>query len=454
MANPSIWAQPEQGIDPAILSAFATPQPHPVWAPPATSQDSTMQAQKMAMPDPGLDLHAGLAKIFPPAPEPTVGLDPNPLHQEEGNLTNKLQADYRKDAGTPWAERSTGSKIGHVFAKVGNIAGDVLAPGIMARIPGTDLNRNIEEQGLARQLNDVTGEEAKNAYTGVEQAKTEEETKEAPQKAADTHALTESEITEHNAQAANLLHPQAKTDFEAWQRQNPGKPIEDWLHALSASKVSDKPDPARQQLVDEYQKSHPGASLAKANEYASAALQAPQRAPVIQMFVPGANGQSTLQTIHPGENVAPGAVTASGVNSQSINTAKAASTEQKAAQSVVDETDMAHQLAREAEAGNAPADVDLALSFFKTIKGAGTGIRFTQQEQNLIRGSRSTAGDLEGIAQKVIGGGQMFTPDQRNKILQVMDLHAEQARHHLGGESSPGGAPPAGAKIIKWSDLK
>lgn len=55
----------------------------------------------------------------------------------------------------PWgsAENHPGllGKIGHVAAKVGNVAGDILAPAVMANIPGTELNRH--EQELATQKN-------------------------------------------------------------------------------------------------------------------------------------------------------------------------------------------------------------------------------------------------------------------------------------------------------------
>ena len=113
-------------------------------------------------------------------------------------------------------------------------------------------------------------------------------------------------------------------------------------------------------------------------------------------------------------------------------------------QNIVDEADTAHKLAAMGAAGNAPADVDLALSFFKTMKGAsGSGIRFTQQEQNLIRGSRNSAGDIEGVAQKVLGGGQMFTPEQRQNIIKVIDTHADAARNHLGSRGSTPASVPA-----------
>ena len=184
--------------------------------------------------------------------------------------------------------------------------------------------------------------------------------------------------------------------------------------------------------------------------------QAEEKQPGVLMMVPDGKGGSVATMIHPGDSVAPGSTTAAGAGAAG----KAADKQNQQYQQVVDDADTAHQLAREAESGNAPADVDLALAFFKAMKGTGSGIRFTQAEQNLIMGARNSVGDLQGVAQKVIGEGQKFTPDQRNKILRVIDIHADQARKHLGGGGSGGpegnggsDTPPPGAKVRDYSNL-
>ena len=198
MANTSVWAKPDPDLaalraqmaspepaptvwapmdDSAPRALPAQPAPHVIWAPPHTAQDDAMNAQPVNMPDTGANLHAGLEKVFPPA-QPQVALDPNPQHQEEGNLTNRLQADYRKDAGTPWAQRSGLSKLGHVMGKIGNIAGDIFAPATMAMIPGTDLNRKVDEQGLAHELNSTIGEESQQALQGAQAGHANAETRE------------------------------------------------------------------------------------------------------------------------------------------------------------------------------------------------------------------------------------------------------------------------------------
>jgi hypothetical protein len=176
--------------------------------------------------------------------------------------------------------------------------------------------------------------------------------------------------------------------------------------------------------------------------------QAEEKAPGVLMMVPDGKGGSVATMIHPGDTVAPGSTTAAQVGSAGKADKKATD----AAQQVVDDAETAHQLAKEAEGGNAPADVDLALAFFKAMKGSnGSGIRFTQAEQNLIMGARSSSGDLQGIAQKVIGEGQKFTPDQRNKILRVIDIHADQARKHLGGGSSNSSPGSSASGSFDWN---
>ena len=198
----------------------------------------------------------------------------------------------------------------------------------MAQIPGTEEHH---EQLLGRVNKNLTGDltfgkdEAQNANLGATTAHTQAETAGLPQQQADTHAATgsrinleSSEIAEHNAQAAALLHPQAKTDFEAWQQQNPGKPIEEWLKTQQMAK-GPKTIPPEQQYLTEYAQKHPGSTVAQAERQYMLDTQRPPQAPMVNMFVPGTQpGTETLQTVHPGQTIAAGAQTASGVNA--VNT--------------------------------------------------------------------------------------------------------------------------------------
>ena len=245
MANTSVWAKPDPDLaalraqmaspepaptvwapmdDSAPRALPAQPAPHVIWAPPHTAQDDAMNAQPVNMPDTGANLHAGLEKVFPPA-QPQVALDPNPQHQIEGHLTNRLQQEYAKDA--PWNpdDHGTMGKIGHVFSKIGGGLADTFLPGV---VPGTSTYRHDTENNIAHELNSTIGEESQQALQGAQAenfgattAKTQEETREAPAKA-------ESEEGLQGAQTYRALHPLATSDFELWHQQNPNGTAQDF----------------------------------------------------------------------------------------------------------------------------------------------------------------------------------------------------------------------------------
>src|SRR5882762_868061 len=105
------------------------------------------------------------------------------------------QLERLRAPGTP--ATTTLGKIGHGLAKIGNIAGDVFAPGVMANIPGTDMFKRAEIHAIEPQL-----EEAR---------KTEEGAKERQQ----THELAvgkeKSEAEERAARTKNLNEKDSAT---------------------------------------------------------------------------------------------------------------------------------------------------------------------------------------------------------------------------------------------------
>lgn len=148
--NPSVWATPQISSAPPDLGA--PPMPNVV-------------------AKPKLDLHASLPTVFAPTPKP------NPQDEITGHLQGKLENDYQKDAN-PW-----GSPNNHpgFFGK--------LVHGLSVATGG-DTRRGWEEQGLAKQINDVVGQKSQNDFRGSETAKNTEDTAEMPQKASDAHALS------------------------------------------------------------------------------------------------------------------------------------------------------------------------------------------------------------------------------------------------------------------------
>jgi hypothetical protein len=102
-------------------------------------------------------------------------------------------------------------------------------------------------------------------------------------------------------------------------------------------------------------------------------------------------------------------------------------------QGIIDEATNAQGFAQAAAQGNAEADPALILTFFKVMRsqaasGAGSGIRFTQQEQNLIINSRSVGQDIKAFWQKLGGKGQKLTPEQRQNVLAIVEKYGTRAR--------------------------
>jgi hypothetical protein len=88
---------------------------------------------------------------LPPTPQPQVQLAPKvptPLDQQIQHDQQKLEKIHFQQEnpwGTAQNHPGVGGKIAHVLSVAGNIAGDIFAPGVMARIPGTQMNRQVEE---------------------------------------------------------------------------------------------------------------------------------------------------------------------------------------------------------------------------------------------------------------------------------------------------------------------
>lgn len=94
-----------------------------------------------------------LQPVTPKTALPTE--DPKAAIGGSSDLQGRLQHLRDMDAN-PWGSENNhpgfGGKLAHVAAKVGNIAGDIIAPNVMARIPGTELNRKTQEEQLQGQI--------------------------------------------------------------------------------------------------------------------------------------------------------------------------------------------------------------------------------------------------------------------------------------------------------------
>jgi hypothetical protein len=210
----------------------------------------------------------------------------------------------------------------------------------MALIPGTQLNREIQHNQGVRELAGLQGEDREdakqasaNTTAASENSLRGAQTAGLQQEQADKPSIDSADAAYKNAQAAALLHPQAKTDFEAWQAQNPGKQIGDWLK-LKADNAPEKAGNDFEQYYKQYitDNNLPDSShnrILARKEY-SAANQAPQRAPITNVMIPNAQGGYDVQGATAGSHIAGGAVTAGGMNSANTPTAQMRNTAQRA----------------------------------------------------------------------------------------------------------------------------
>jgi hypothetical protein len=143
---------------PPAMGGAAAPDTLPVGMSPAQIAKPTREESQAA------------GKVEFQAGKPTVTEAPN----SPGYFRQQAeQQDYEKAHpwGSPVSEHPGFlGKVAHGFAKAGNIAGDIVAPGIMQNIPGTDLNKQAVHAGtLSRQS------EAEKQETQQQKADTEQE---------------------------------------------------------------------------------------------------------------------------------------------------------------------------------------------------------------------------------------------------------------------------------------
>jgi hypothetical protein len=106
---------------------------------------------------------------LPQMAQPKV-VEPSPLDRQIQHDQQKLQKiQFQQD--NPWGTANNhpgvGGKIAHVLSVAGNIAGDIFAPSVMARIPGTQLNRQVEEGETSERLAKEQEQQSESAFRGA-----------------------------------------------------------------------------------------------------------------------------------------------------------------------------------------------------------------------------------------------------------------------------------------------
>jgi hypothetical protein len=137
-----------------------------------------------------------------------VKLSPNPLDQIEGNMQNRLNRLQWQDAN-PYGSANNHpgfwGKLGHIASVAGQIAGTAVAPGVVASIPGTQLNRHLQERSLTDNIRGIEQERGLNAEREANM-----------QDAQARRPLIDAQTREANARADQLENPQPAPKEERW----------------------------------------------------------------------------------------------------------------------------------------------------------------------------------------------------------------------------------------------
>lgn len=201
------------------------------------------------------------APSLPPSLKPLVT---NPRMQQEQLLQDKINS-YEN----PSQPQGFWHKLGHIAARVGNIAGDIVDPQAMALIKGTDLNRGITHAGQVRELAGLQNQDrqdatessentlrsAQTANTDANAAKTQQEINAPPSEPslaqAYAHAVlmaqksgkdpSQDPIVQHIADAITSLQkqPAQKPGTKTVQLQVNGKPHQVLIDEATGKTIQD-----------------------------------------------------------------------------------------------------------------------------------------------------------------------------------------------------------------------
>lgn len=414
-----------------LLDGTPTPDPinpvlHEINSLSPAAQQALMQAHQMTG---GPAVHASeqtMGTPSTPAPAPTI----TPPHmQSQVPQIGASSPHVEAPRGTVQGEENNvarmtneGSGISqiknpflHGLAATGDTIAKIVSPKVEAAIPGTEgHNQQLIAQGN-NEVKTLLGQNQTAAQTGLEAANTgrvNEETAEAPQRAEDTHALSEANLGHIGAETTALQNPIAKTEFEAWQKQNPGASVADFekvqkkplsaQDAQSRNAVWDTIAPKYHLPTGQF---HEGMSESEAAQLASAMNN-----------VVGRNQGGTKITIE--QQKADNA----GAKSRDATTEKEYMAAQKDLGSQFSGLQTQRETLEQAKTELSGGAVGQAVGTIKTLVGLaggkGTGVRITTPELNALTNARGIKGSFEGFISGLEGKGKL-PPEQ---VAQMNDL--------------------------------
>lgn len=363
----------------------------------------------------------GDTSLLPPDMQPQQTLlDPSASPAAPSPLQQNIDRDQQKLQKVDWAQKNpwgtannhpgTLGKIAHVLSVAGNIAGDIVAPNVMANIPGTQLGMATQASGLTKRLNDETEEQSQNQGRDATTQATQLANAAEPQKLADTHGQSVAQTALTNAETQKALHPLPENEFQLWRQQNPNGTAEQFnqlqSHPLSPEDAASR-NAVWDTIADKYHlpkgQFRAGMSGTDATALATALNNVVGR------------DQGGQKIIIQGQNAANTAGKTRDANTEKAYTAasKDLNSQFSAAQTQAETLATARQELSSGAVGQAAGTIKTLVGL---AGGKGTGVRITQAELNAIAHARGIQGDFEGFINKLSGQGALSGPQ-----LQQMD---------------------------------
>lgn len=351
------------------------------------------------------------------------------------NQFERLRDQNANHWGTAENHNNLGGKIGHVLAKIGNIAGDIVAPGTTALIPGTELNRRGQGAELQRAESAKAQQEA--VAEGIRQrpeiaeitgamkqqiADSQEAAAQAREEARDRTmvtvggghdtARTGAADTAAEARVTTNAATNASKEKIAQMGGGKGSDFDKYYHAQLAEGM---PDTAGNRL--------------RAHQAWDAAARDASGGTFIPFYDPDGNvtgawnpGKHSVQRLPP---ELAGSTTAGGASIQNKNETRL-DKQKKDYTNIIDRASKADLAAQEP---TGPGDYQILMSFVEATKPS-SGFRFTEAEKKMITDAVSLAGKVNADYDHYVQG-TFFSPEQRQQLLDIIHNAATQASGHL-----------------------
>lgn len=426
---PSATPVTPTALPPEGKAAMASPD---ILAPGAASGETPAAAPDVASPKPKSD-----------------DILQTPISQTPAAIKPGSQADYTQQIGkletpkTKFSDLGVGGKIGRVLSNVGNIAGDVLAPGAMSLIPGTDLHKAMELKSAREGLANATQQDLERAQTkqaGVDSVSDVKWVSDGGHQMALTKSGRQIDL------GPTLQKPES-TDQDLAQAvdgalKGGSDPLQDpKVKALIAAKqASVTPKDTDKPLTDDEIKNansdfarrwaiaNPSAPVPPDYQVKKGDLQGDySRVDNALKSTQGAIEKKTEQGIQRGDQQAK---QVQGELDKTTN--RVIAPWRKQYDSSTAQFDKLNQAKTEISSG---ASAGQAIGVITTLSGMasgqGSGVRITQAELNSMVKARGLGDDLEAVKQKIVDSGQPLTPDQVKSINGLIDDVQKRAGQKL-----------------------